>query len=212
MKISLAYPKIPDSKGFEPKKCIAFEKYDGTNIHFVWTPQRGFHAFGTRRDRFPDTHYGWVSFDQAHPGLEGLSEVFNAFGMSLAVVLEENYPDSQEVLVFMEYLGPGSFAGEHVPNEKKQLIIFDVMVGACLVDPETFVEQFGHLPIAKVLYRGKYTGQLVEDIRKGKYKVSEGAVIKGVHKKQVLMCKVKSEQYLTKLKEKFKNNWKEYWE
>jgi hypothetical protein len=51
-RIKLAYPKMPGSKNSPLEKCLAFEKYDGTNLHWVWEPEMGWYAFGTRRDRF----------------------------------------------------------------------------------------------------------------------------------------------------------------
>ena len=51
-RIKLAYPKIPGSKNSPFKRCIAFEKYDGTNLHWVWEYELGWYGFGTRRDRF----------------------------------------------------------------------------------------------------------------------------------------------------------------
>src|SRR3712207_8134788 len=34
------------------RSCIAFEKVDGTNLHWDWDREFGWHAFGTRRDDF----------------------------------------------------------------------------------------------------------------------------------------------------------------
>src|SRR5580704_5591419 len=46
----LHYPKIPGSRNCPSGPCIAFEKYDGTNLHWDWDRDFSFHAFGTRRD------------------------------------------------------------------------------------------------------------------------------------------------------------------
>jgi hypothetical protein len=34
-RVKLAYPKIPGSKDSPLATCIVFEKYDGTNFHWV---------------------------------------------------------------------------------------------------------------------------------------------------------------------------------
>jgi hypothetical protein len=43
----LYYPKIPDSKDCPLEQCIAFEKYDGTNLHWTWNGV--WTGFGPRR-------------------------------------------------------------------------------------------------------------------------------------------------------------------
>ncbi len=40
----LAYPEIPGpAKAPLGRPCIAFAKYDGSNLRFEWTPKRGWH-------------------------------------------------------------------------------------------------------------------------------------------------------------------------
>lgn len=63
-RIKLAYPKIPDSRAAPLEKCIAFEKYDGTNLHWVWEPELGWYAFGTRRNRFDLDDRGIAAFTE----------------------------------------------------------------------------------------------------------------------------------------------------
>lgn len=104
-----------------------------------------------------------------------------------------------------------SFAGSHA-DEKKQEIIFDIMIDREFIQPLEFIDNFKSLDIPKIIYKGKFSGQLVEDIRNGKYPLNEGAVIKGVHKDQVYMCKVKTNAYMERLKKEFGNKWEEYWE
>ena len=50
-----AYPKIPGSKNCPSDHCIAFEKYDGSNLRWEWSKKRGFYKFGTRRRLFDHT-------------------------------------------------------------------------------------------------------------------------------------------------------------
>src|SRR5271167_234256 len=76
MKVPLVYPKMPDSTGCMLKRCVAFEKLDGTNIHWCWNQKDKFYAFGTRRDRFPLTSLGEKEFKKAHPGLEDVVSSF----------------------------------------------------------------------------------------------------------------------------------------
>jgi hypothetical protein len=216
VKIKLAYPKIPDTLNCPLKQCIAFEKIDGTNLHFVWTPQDSFHSFGTRRDRYPYNDAGFAQFSQAHPGLDGIKAAFVAVEQALDAYLLDNpnYATAadSEVIIFAELIGKRSFAGSHHVEDEKKLIIFDVQVGGAMLPPEQFIRDFAAFPLPKVVFQGKFTGQLFKDVRDDKFKVNEGVVVKGVVNGQVYMAKIKTEAYLQKLKEKFGDKWKEYGE
>lgn len=216
MKIKLAYPKIPDTLGCPLKQCIAFEKYDGTNIHWVWKPDNGFVAFGTRRDQFDMSPNGIREFEQAHLELS-YETLFSSFDPDekLKHLFQTNslYKGVKEIIVFTEYFGPNSFTGSHRKGDPMQSIIIDVQIDGVMVPPELFYDAFNkHCNIARIVFEGKFTGQLFIDVRKGKYDVKEGVVVKGMAEGQVYMAKIKTEAYLEKLKSEFKDNWKEYWE
>jgi hypothetical protein len=213
----LHYPKIPDARGCPGGPCVAFEKYDGTNLHWEWDRDFGWHAFGTRRDQFNLTQEGVHQFDEAHPGLEDCAGLFLA---SLADGLELVFRDSptyaafHEISAFTELFGPSSFAGAHKPGEPKGLVLFDVRAAPFgLVGPEAFVADFGHLKSAQVVYRGKFTGQLTEDVRRGKYGVAEGVVVKGgAGGDDLWMVKIKTNAYRARLEAAFGERWRDLWE
>lgn len=225
MKIALSYPKIPNSEGYLPKKCVAFEKLDGTNMHFVWNRAQhtqsgnGWVRFGTRRDTYSVVDSGQAEFWKEHKGLEG---AFPAFEQALKTKLERNLlgtdPDFQEAVCYTEYRGPNSFAGQHLPEDIKTHTIIDIQLEAKFLSPGEFGlgacggSILDGLPIPKTVYRGKFTGQFVEDVRKGVYPVNEGVVCKGYDGEVLLMCKVKTLAYQEKLKSAFRDNWKGYWE
>ena len=48
----LRYPKIPSSRNAPDGRCIASEKYDGTNLHWEWDRDFGWHSLGPRREEF----------------------------------------------------------------------------------------------------------------------------------------------------------------
>lgn len=231
MKIKLAYPKIPDTLGCPLGQCIAFDKLDGTNLHWVWNKDKGWYAFGTRRDRFDLDEQGIRSFNQAHPGLEEAVALFNKSYAHLGKypIPHKYAPLSKngDVTLFTEFLGDKSFAGTHQKDDPKRLVLFDVAIGEDIVSPFNFLTDFGQfvdLPdnpaggkvsgyyLPKVVFQGKFTGQLFVDVRKNKFKLKEGVVVKGVVSGQVYMAKIKTEDYLERLKKEFSNNWKEYWE
>jgi hypothetical protein len=81
-----------------------------------------------------------------------------------------------------------------------------------IIPPDQFVEDFKQFNIARIVFQGKFSGQLFVDVRKGKYDVKEGVVVKGIYSNQVYMAKIKTEAYLERLKNEFQDNWKEYWE
>ncbi len=211
MKIKLAYPKIPDTLDCPLKQCVAFEKYDGTNIHWVWTPDYGWTDFGTRRDRFSLNNNGIAQFEAAHPELSGLSKLWDQ-DSKLEDFLNSKYSKAKEIIVFTEYLGPNSFAGSHNPKDEKQLILIDVQVDGSIIAPDQLIEEFQQFNLARWVFKGKFSGQLFVDVRKGKYNIKEGVVVKGIYNGQVYMAKIKTESYLERLKNQFKDNWKEYWE
>ena len=211
MKIPLVYPKIPSPVDCPLKQCIVFEKLDGTNLHWVW--QNKWESFGTRRESYSYDEVGFTEFADKHK-LYGAAYYF---GEVYADKLEEFFLSKDEyrnsrVVIFTEFFGSNSFAGQHQPTEQKKLLLFDVEVDGRILLPADFLSDFSRFPIAKFLYKGKYSGQLVEDIRNGKYPVKEGAVIKGVLDDQVYMCKVKTNAYLDKLKSEFGDRWEEYGE
>lgn len=208
MKVDLIYPKIPENSDKFHGKCIAFEKYDGTNLHWIWTLDDGWHFFGSRRTQFILNRVGISEFSKEHYELVNAPHVFNEkFRDKLTAFFCQNtFYRNSRVTVFTEFLGPNSFAGGHSQedafNDDQDLVIIDVAVGGQIISPELFVEDFSSFPIAKVIYTGKYSGQFADDVRKGKYNVNEGVVVKGIVDGQVFMTKVKTKEYLKRLKDR----------
>lgn len=217
MKVDLVYPKIPDSRECLLKKCWAFEKYDGTNLHWTWDNDFGWLAFGTRRHEYdldegePVCFSGKQRFYAENSQLQGAVELFFE---QYAKPLEQMFIDNChfKVTVFTEFFGAKSFAGSHVVSDPKQLVLFDVQVEKDFVSPEQFIKDYAKFNVARVLYHGKYSGQLVQDVRKGKFKVNEGVVIKGEHQGQRIVVKVKTDDYMARLKLVYKDQWSSYWE
>ena len=213
----LYYPKMPSTRDCPGGRCLAFEKYDGTNLHWAWDREFGWHAFGTRRDQFNLTEAGIAEFQAVHAQLHECADVFRAtLGEGLEAVFRENpaYRGFNELLAFTEFFGRRSFAGLHQADDVKELRLFDVWAeGYGFIGPEQFVADFGHLATARVIYEGKLTGQFADEIRHGKYSVEEGVVCKGGQGgEDVWMAKIKTYAYLKRLKEAFADRWEQYWE
>jgi len=213
----LHYPKIRDCSSCPGGQCIAFEKYDGTNTHFAWDRDFGWHAFGTRRDGFNLTEQGISEFSQRH---QQLREVVSVFDATLAAPLDgifrshPAYLPFNEIVAFAEFHGPGSFAGLHKQDDIKTLTLFDIkLCDFGLLAPSQFVDDFCHLNAARVIFKGKFTGAFTEDVRQGKFNVAEGVVCKGGNGGEDLwMAKVKTDAYMDRLKTAFGNKWEQYWE
>ncbi len=213
----LYYPKMPNTRNCPGGRCVAFVKYDGTNLHFAWNRDFGWHAFGTRRDEFNLTEQGISEFQLAHPNLQECVDVFQstlADGVEAIFHEHPHYPNFQDFTLFAEFLGPGSFAGLHKTVEPKELRMFDVWAeGFGFIGPKQFVTDFGSLPIATVVYEGKFTGKFADDVREGKYAVDEGVVCKGgLGGEDLWMAKIKTHAYLERLKIAFAERWEDYWE
>ena len=213
----LHYPKIAGSRDCPGGRCFAFEKYDGTNLHWDWNREHGWHAFGTRRDAFNLLPEGIAEFGRVHEHLSGCVELFLS---TLAEGVEQVFRNAttfravDDCKVFTEFLGPNSFAGLHKADDPKRLVLFDVRAEPFgMAGPERFVAEFGHLPIARLVYQGKFTGKFAEDVRMGRYAVAEGVVCKGGQGGHDLwMAKIKTYAYLERLKQAFAERWEDYWE
>ena len=147
--------------------------------------------------------------------LEEAPEIFmRDFAQPLEVIFQENQRyQSPEITVFTEFFGYNSFAGMHKKDDPKELVLFDVQIDRGIVVPEQFIQDFGSLKIAQVIYRGKLTGKFIEDVRQGKYGVFEGVVCKGgKNANNLWMVKIKTYTYLEKLKQAFQRDWESYWE
>lgn len=208
MKIDLIYPKIPENSDKFHGKCIAFEKYDGTNLHWEWSLQDGWFLFGTRRTQFIFNRYGIEEFTKIHPELSNAPHIFNdQFRDRLTALFCQNttYRNS-EMTVFTEFLGPNSFAGGHseedILNDDQDLVMIDVAIYGKIISPEKFREDFLDFPIARVVYTGKYSGQFAQDVHNGKFNVNEGVVVKGIVNGEVFMTKIKTKDYLKRLQER----------
>ena len=92
---------------------MAFEKYDGTNLHWDWDRDVGWHASGTRGDEFNLTAEGVAGFVRRHAHLQQSVAVFRA---ALADGLEKVFRDHpsyarfQGVKAFTEFFRPNWFA------------------------------------------------------------------------------------------------------
>jgi len=207
------YPKMPGPSGAQLDKCVAFEKLDGTNLFWEWHREHGWTDFGTRSAGYTFSATGTADFRTRHPGLGEAPTLFDDLSEPLARSLHSQ-TEITHAVAFTEFLGPNSFAGSHVPADPKRLVLFDVFIPDFgFFGPWRFLELFAGLPLPRVVYQGKFSGKLTEDVRAGKYPVAEGVVVKGgTGGADVWMAKVKTDTYMERLKTAFGGRWEEFWE
>lgn len=199
------YPSIPGPSKAPHLPCIAFYKYDGSNLRFEYSRKRGWYKFGTRRRLFDHTD---EEFGQA---ISIFRETL-APGIEAIVSKDKVMSNAGHVTAFCEFFGQNSFAGNHEAGDPKELILIDFHVHKKgLMAPREFVNTFGGLKSAKVVYDGVLNQTLIDDVRRNAYGLKEGVVCKGGSGHGLWMCKIKTNEYLEKIKANLAN-WQEYWE
>lgn len=195
------YNSIPYwNKGIFNSDCIAFDKLDGSNFRAEYSKKKGFYKFGTRNIMIDDKD---ENFGKAIPLF------LNKYNETLSKVFVDKYKKVENFVVFAEYVGENSFAGWHDPNDKMDIILFDVnQYKKGVISPYEFLKNFGHLHIPEIVYEGKYTEELIENVKNGVYILKEGVIAKGLinTKKEgeaIWSCKIKTNEWLQKVKEKF---------
>jgi len=199
----IEYPSIMPSSKAPREHCIAFEKLDGSNIRVKYTKNKGFNLFGSRTQMF----------DKSHPFLGAAVDIFyRDYENPLVDLIENKFPNEREVIAFLEFFGPNSFAGWHEQTDTKTLVLFDIMVGhknRKFILPREFVNLCkDKMTIPRVIYEGNLTDQFIKDVREGKYPVTEGVVCKGTQRTGssrggMWMAKIKTQTYLDRLFGKF---------
>lgn len=190
------YPKIEyHNKGLFGEHCIAFDKLDGSNLRFEWGHKRGWYKFGSRN----------VMIDKNNEQFGIGIEIFlNKYGDELDQIFRTKYRKVPNFVVFGEFYGENSFAGQHLDSDVKDVVLFDVnQYQRGFIDPKEFVKNFGHLHIPNIIYDGKYNNQIISDVQSNKFNLSEGVIVKGMKGKETWMVKIKTNDWLNKIKEKF---------
>lgn len=203
------YPSIEGPAKAPRQPCIAFVKYDGSNLRFEWTKKRGWTKYGSRRRLLDET-------DEA---LGGAIRVFHeTLASPLEDIFKKHYRDAQKITVFCEWFGDQSFSGQHIPGDAMRLVLFDVKIHKKgFVSPRDFVKHFcrplGDLAAA-VVYDGNLTAEFVRAVQAGQFSdrgVWEGVVCKGGAGHKMWRCKIKTDAYRQKLQEVYEDGWEQFW-
>jgi len=210
------YPSINSASKAPREPCIGFVKYDGTNFRAEWSRKRGWYKFGVRNRLIDENEdiYG-----------PSIPLFLNKYSDELVKVFKahKKIKTCQSVIVYGEFFGTKSFAGSHMPCEDWDVVLFDVNPHKQgFISPREFVDEFGHLNVAEVIYQGDLTDQFIENVRnsdldfESKYKVKtevpEGVIVKGGSGHRLWMAKVKSLAYKEALKKRYEADWIKFWE
>jgi hypothetical protein len=174
----------------------AFDKLDGSNIRAEWNSKRGFYKFGTRTQLMDENS---VPFGKAIPLIK------EKFEEDLTPIFKDR--KWKDAICFFEYHGPESFAGNHNFEKEMTATLIDVNpYKEGIMPPDEFIKYFGHLDIAKVLYEGYLTAELIDSVKQSTLNgmTFEGIVCKGANDKKTkmpIMFKIKSRAWLEKLKD-----------
>jgi len=191
-----SYPEI-SYRTIGSMYAYAFDKIDGSNIRGEWGSKKGFWKFGTR-NRLLDQHDIYLG--------------------SAPLLIKEKYEDDLsrifrklkigKCISFFEYWGENSFAGNHEDEEHTVTLIDVNPFKRGILEPKLFIKHFGNLDIPNVLYSGKINKQFINSVRNRTLDgmTFEGVVCKGIHKNIIKMFKIKSIDWIMKVKDYFGYN------
>lgn len=191
------YPKIDYfTEGLFGETVWAFDKLDGSNLRMEWNRRRGWYKFGTRTQMINtnDVNFG-----------ESIPIFMEKYSKDLETIFKNKYSNIESIVVFCEFVGDNSFSGKHFKEDKKDVVLFDVnLYKKGFVLPNDFIDNFGHLHIPNIVYKGEYNDSLIRDIRYNIWNLKEGVICKGIRKTKgdqlVWMTKIKTNDWLVKVK------------
>ncbi len=193
-----SYPSIQHhDSDLYGRRVWAFDKLDGSNIRFEYSKKRGWYKFGTRSELIHEKTpiYG-----------EAITIFLDKYGDDLDRIFRKEYSNIQSFVVFGEFVGENSFAGKHLEDDVKDLIMFDIsLYKKGFLSPKEFIDKFSRLHIPELVYDGIYDDDFIQSIKKCTLK--EGVICKGTSKTKngetIWMSKIKTDEWLVKVKEKF---------
>jgi len=200
------YNSIPHwNKGIWGEHIYAFNKIDGSQIRVEWTKKNSWHKFGSK-------------YVLLHPDQKPLYNAIELFVNKYAEKLERIITDDKDLrkslkyTAFLEFFGEKSFGGQHEENDKFDIVLFDIcQYQKGIMKPNDFIKKFDSVEIPDVVHIGNYNKEFVDKIKYNAledYPLKEGVVCKGIRETkrknidQIWMCKIKTYEWLNKVKEK----------
>jgi hypothetical protein len=165
----ITYPQIPLAAGqsFRAFTAYLFDKLDGRHVRAFWSKKRGWERFGTRE----------MMFDASEPEYGPSVALFHA---TLAEPLAKIATDHRwrELVVFVEYWGPGSLAGLDMSKPGMRVDLLDADADdRGLMTPKDYLRTFEGVPQARYLGRQNWTRGFSQRVLSGEF---EGPTFEGV--------------------------------
>ena len=192
-----SYPSIKRYRSDRHADFIGhtFAKLDGSNLRFEWDKKKGWHRFGSRRRLLEETHEvfgGAMAMFRA-----GFSETFEK------LATDKSW---SSIVVFCEFWGERSFAGEHEPDDAKVLAPIDVAVykkGLLPVDEfiENFADKFDLGYLGLQTWDAAFVNSVQESTLEGM--AFEGVIGKTGSGHKSLAIKLKSRAWIEKVMQKY---------
>jgi len=185
-----------------------FNKFDGSNFCAEWNKKLskksrftyGFGKFGTRTQMIKN---------KENPFVEAVNIFMDKYAVPLDKIFCEDklFRGIDTITVYGEFFGEHSFAGQHDWNEEHDVTIFDMFLyKKDFLNPRDFVDTFGHLNIPRIIYKGILDEQIINDVRVNVFNLSEGLVFKGSENNKVFMIKLKTNDWLKRVRELYGEN------
>ena len=187
------YPSIPKQR--KDGVVYLFDKIDGSNIRVEWNRKwKCFTKFGSRTQLI----------DSSHPTLGSAVQIVKT---KYEKELNKRLTDyrAQKAILFLEFHGSNSFAGNHEPSDVKDVTLIDISVHPKgILIPKDYLELTEGLDRAALLYHGRLDEGIVQQIQEGTFPgmTFEGVVAKANSGSPGLpdMFKIKNKNWLLKLK------------
>lgn len=191
------YPSIGKSI-IQDLDYYIFDKLDGSNIRVEFSLKYGFDKFGTRKKLMSDD--------------SGILNLSKDLILKYHDITEEIFKKNkwQNGTLFFEFHGPNSFAGFHDENDNFKVSLIDAHIGKIgYLAPRDYLKTFeDKIEISKLLKIGKFNKSTLLDIQNGTFSgmTFEGVIGKAVVRNQIVRCKVKNKEWISKLKDKCGEN------
>lgn len=184
---------------------FAFDKLDGSNFRAEWNRKlsikshftSGFKKFGTRNRVITNVN------DQFFKMVEIFKEKYAA---KVDEIFRKHkiFKNVDTITLYGEFYGPNSFGGFHDWDDEHDIYFFDAFLyKRNFLTPSEFYSEFNSINMPKLIYKGPFNYQFIEDIENNKYNLREGVVYKFVNDKFIILGKIKTLEWLQKIKEKY---------
>ncbi len=187
----LTYPSIP--KQITDIPYYLFDKLDGSNIRADFSLKKGLHRYGTRNR---------LLSDDSGPILNKAPALIKPYEVILGEIFKKN--KWEQGTLFFEFYGENSFAGNHFEGDEFKVVVIDASIyRKGFLSPKDYLDAFANkIPTPRFFGVSKLNQDVVRSVnhRTLEGMTFEGIVAKAFVKNQVERTKVKSFDWIQKLK------------